>query len=210
MPVFELSEELIFPDVSWAEPDGLLAVGGDLSPERLMLAYQSGIFPWYDEAPILWWSLNPRFVLFPQEAKYSHSMRQILNRNTFQITINQAFRKVITACSEVTREGQFGTWITDEMLDAYCKLHELGHAHSVEAWQDGKLVGGLYGVKMKRVFCGESMFSKVSNASKAAFLTYVKQLTSEGIEIIDCQSYTKHLASLGARFIPRKEFLKYL
>ena len=210
MPVFRLSSELIFPNVIYSEPDGLLAVGGDLSPERVLLAYNLGIFPWYEVEPILWWSLNPRFVIYPNEVKYSNSMKQVLKKNVFQITTNQCFREVITACSNAKREGQHGTWITDEMIEAYCKLHELGHAHSIEAWQDGILVGGLYGIKMKRVFCGESMFAKVSNASKAAFLTYVKQLINEGIELIDCQSYTEHLESLGARFIPRNEYLKYL
>ncbi|MFN0201957.1 MAG: leucyl/phenylalanyl-tRNA--protein transferase [Bacteroidia bacterium] len=210
MPIFALSEEVIFPPVELSEDDGLLAVGGDLSPQRLLLAYRMGIFPWYNRKPILWWSPDPRFVLYPEELKVSRSMRQVLTRNIFEITVNQNFKSVILNCKQAPREGQSGTWITREVMNAYLKLHQLGHAHSVEAWQNGELVGGLYGVRVGNVFCGESMFAKVSNASKAAFITYIKQLQSEGVQLIDCQMETEHLASFGGRFITRDEFVRAL
>lgn len=210
MPIVKLNRHLIFPPIEWAEEDGLLAIGGDLSPERLMLAYQSGIFPWYNRKPILWWSPDPRFVIYPSSLKISKSMQKILARNQFHITVNQDFASVIKLCATQPREGQNGTWITQEMQDAYIQLHKLGFAHSVEAWQEGKLVGGLYGIKMKRCFSGESMFSHVSNASKAAFITYVLQLKTEGIELIDCQTHTAHLESLGGVFMERKQFVKFL
>jgi leucyl/phenylalanyl-tRNA--protein transferase len=210
MPIIQLTESLFFPPVEWAEEDGLLAIGGDLSPERLLLAYRSGIFPWYNEKPMLWWSPDPRFVLFPHEVIVSHSMKKILSRGIFEITINQAFSEVMARCASAKRAGEQGTWISKDFIKNYTILHEMGHAHSVEAWQGGKLVGGLYGVKIHKCFCGESMFSDVTNASKAAFLSYISQAQTENIDIIDCQIYTEHLASLGAKMIPRKEFVKYL
>ncbi|RFS24820.1 leucyl/phenylalanyl-tRNA--protein transferase [Chitinophaga silvatica] len=206
MTIFRLDKRLIFPPPQLAEEDGLLAVGGDLKTERLLLAYRSGIFPWYDEPPILWWSPDPRFVLFPDQLKVSASMKQILRKQTFQVTYNQAFEAVIKRCSSIPRAGQAGTWITPEMQAAYIKLHREGHAMSVECWQDGQLVGGLYGVKLGAFFFGESMFSDVSNASKTAFITFVQQYANE-LQMIDCQVYTDHLASLGATFISREEFL---
>ncbi|MBV8255454.1 MAG: leucyl/phenylalanyl-tRNA--protein transferase [Chitinophaga sp.] len=207
--IFRLSKDLIFPDVSYAEPDGLLAVGGDLSPARLVLAYQSGIFPWFSEPPILWWSPDPRFVLFPQNLKVSASMKQVLRKKTFQITYNRNFPAVIRACSHIPRAGQDGTWITSQMEKAYIRLHELGYAMSVEAWLEGELVGGCYGIRLGRVFFGESMFSKVSNASKAAFITFVQDHVDQ-FGMIDCQVETDHLRSLGAGFIQREEFLSLL
>lgn len=203
--IFRLDHRLLFPNPTLAEPDGLLAVGGDLSTERLLLAYQSGIFPWYsDDSPILWYSPHERMVLFPGELKVSKSMRQVLRSNKFTVTTNQCFADVITACSTIYREGQDGTWITDEMKAAYIKLHQLGHAHSVEVWEQGNLVGGLYGVKTGNIFCGESMFSRVSNASKTAMI----HLCSMGFDMIDCQLHTNHLASMGARLIGREEYMK--
>ena len=200
-----------FPDPSLADEEGLLAIGGDLSPERLLLAYRKGIFPWYSENdPICWWSPDPRFVLFPSELKVSNSMRNVLNRGTFRFTIDRAFGEVILRCKESLRYGEPGSWINDEIISAYTQLHGMGYAHSVESWQDGKLVGGLYGIRMGNFFFGESMFSTVSNASKFAFINYVKQLQKEGVILIDCQVYTTHLESLGARMIERKEFLKML
>ena len=210
MPLFALSHKLIFPPVQLAEPDGLLAIGGDLSPERLLLAYRSGIFPWYDGTEPLWWCPHPRFVLFPDELLVSKSMQLLLRRQTFQFTINQAFEAVISQCKTVPRKGQDDTWISDEVREAYTRLHRQGWAHSAEAWHEGKLVGGLYGVRIGRVFFGESMFSKSSNASKYAFIRYVQQLNEEGVTLIDCQVYTQHLESLGARMIDREEFLGYL
>jgi len=207
--IFRLSKELIFPDVNFAEPDGLLAVGGDLKPERLILAYQSGIFPWFNEPPILWWSPDPRFVLFPDNLKVSASMKQVLKKQTFRITYNQNFQGVIRNCRKIERAGQDGTWITGEMEAAYKRLHELKIAMSVEAWQGDELVGGLYGIRLGRAFFGESMFAKVSNASKAAFITFVQEHRQE-LGMIDCQVETDHLRSLGADFIPRREFLRLL
>ncbi|HMK27566.1 MAG TPA: leucyl/phenylalanyl-tRNA--protein transferase [Chitinophagaceae bacterium] len=210
MPLFALDNELIFPPVHLAEPDGLLAIGGDLSPERLLLAYRSGIFPWYEGEHILWWCPDPRFVLFPAELKLNKAIRPLIKRNEFEFTTNKAFPLVIHHCKESKRPGQEGTWITDEVEKAYCKLHELGYAHSAEVWQDSELVGGLYGIKLGKVFFGESMFSKVSNASRFAFIRYVQQLKEEGIELIDCQVYTEYLESFGARMIDRKEFIKLI
>jgi leucyl/phenylalanyl-tRNA--protein transferase len=206
--IFRLDERLVFPDPQLAEPDGLLAVGGDLSANRLMLAYSHGIFPWYsEETPILWYSPHERFVLYPTGLRISKSMRQIMRSGKFKITVNQCFEQVINACSVVPREGQDGTWITDDMKEAYVNLHWLGHAHSYEVWQDDELVGGLYGVHVGRVFCGESMFSRVSNASKLA-LIYLCQ--SSLYDLIDCQVHTEHLESMGARFISRTEYLHLL
>jgi leucyl/phenylalanyl-tRNA--protein transferase len=205
--IFRLDHRLIFPDPSLAEPDGLLAVGGDLSTERLLLAYQNGIFPWYsDDTPILWYAPHERMVLFPEEVKFSKSMRRVLRSNKFTITVNQCFEQVIAACSAIPREGQDGTWITDEMMAAYIELHWLGYAHSVEVWQQGNLVGGLYGVKVNGIFCGESMFSLVSNTSKIAMI----HLCSMDYELIDCQLPTEHLASMGARLISREQYMELL
>ncbi|CAL1516893.1 leucyl/phenylalanyl-tRNA--protein transferase [Chitinophaga sp. MM2321] len=209
MPVFQLNEQIIFPPVQLSESDGLLAVGGDLSVERLLLAYHSGIFPWYDEAPILWWSPDPRFVLFPADLKVSASMKQLLRKNRFRITFNEDFAGVIARCSRIPRAGQAGTWITPEMQEAYIRLHKAGYALSAECWEDDRLVGGLYGVKTGAFFFGESMFSDVSNASKAAFITFVQTYGDE-LTMIDCQVHTDHLASLGAGFITREEFLQLL
>ncbi|NLR80033.1 leucyl/phenylalanyl-tRNA--protein transferase [Chitinophaga eiseniae] len=209
MSIFRLNKKLIFPPVQLAEPDGLLAVGGDLSVERLLLAYRSGIFPWYDEPPILWWSPDPRFVLFPDELKVSASMKQVLRRQQFRISYNEDFAAVIQRCSTIPRPGQSGTWITPEMQEAYIRLHKAGYAMSVECWQDNQLVGGLYGVRTGPFFFGESMFADVSNASKAAFITFVQTYASE-LKMIDCQVHTTHLASLGAAFISREEFLEII
>ncbi len=206
MPLFALDKELAFPSVELAEPDGLLAVGGDLSPERLLLAYRNGIFPWYEGKHILWWCPDPRFVLFPSRLRISKSMQQVLKKGRFEFSVDRDFHGVINNCKTIDRRGQRGTWITDEMKAAYLHLHGLGYAHSAEAWLNGELVGGLYGVKLGKVFFGESMFSKVSNASKFAFIRYVQQLQQESVELIDCQVYTEHLESLGAEMIPRKKF----
>ncbi|TDU43159.1 leucyl/phenylalanyl-tRNA--protein transferase [Gelidibacter sediminis] len=204
-----LSDKIEFPKVEKATPEGLLAIGGDLSVKRLLLAYSSGIFPWFDDDEvILWWSPNPRFVLYPNRLKVSKSMRQFLRNTDFKITINTNFKAVITACAEAIRPGQEGTWITEDMISAYIKLHQLGYALSVEVWQHEQLVGGLYGVDLNNgVFCGESMFAKVSNASKAAFITFIQNTQ---YKLIDCQVYTKHLDSLGAEEIEREAFLKFL
>lgn len=209
--MYFLTKELFFPPVDEADEDGILAVGGDLSAERLILAYKSGIFPWFDnEEPILWWSPEERMVVFPEEFTVSKSMRNILNRNVFKVTFNQSFKEVISNCSSIKRNGQQGTWITDEMIEAYCKLNEMGIAKSVEVWQDNVLVGGLYGIDLDHVFCGESMFSKVSNASKVAFASLVKKLKEENYKLLDCQVHNDHLESLGAREIPRDYFMGIL
>ena len=210
MPLFVLDKELSFPPVHLAGPDGLLAMGGDLSPKRLLLAYRSGIFPWYEGEHILWWCPDPRFVLFPGKLNISKSIKPLLNRNEFDFTINQSFRDVIHQCKKISRPGQLGTWITDEVEKAFIKMHQLGHAHSAEVWKSGELVGGLYGIKMGKVFFGESMFSKQSNASRFAFIRYVQQLKEEGIELIDCQVYTEYLESLGAVMIQRRDFIQLL
>ncbi|MEJ5347842.1 MAG: leucyl/phenylalanyl-tRNA--protein transferase [Desulfosoma sp.] len=211
MTIFSLNEDLVFPPPELADPDGLLAVGGDLSPRRLLLAYRQGIFPWYAPGtPILWWSPDPRLVLFPQELKISHSLRRVLKKGRFRITFDTAFRAVIEACALVRiRKGE-ETWLVPEMIEAYHRLHRLGAAHSVEAWQDGRLVGGLYGVSLGRVFFGESMFSLVSDASKVALVHLVERLKALDDAFIDCQVTTGHLKRLGAREIPRSEFLKRL
>ena len=205
----QLTDKIWFPNVNEALEDGLLAFGGDLSVERLLLAYKSGIFPWFDnEAPILWWSPNPRFVLFPEKLKVSKSMKQILRNCDYTVTVNKAFKEVITECSKIKRNGQAGTWITHNMIDAYIKLHDLGYAKSVEVWRDNKLVAGLYGIDLGNdVFCGESMFTKASNASKVGFITFIQ---NNNYKLIDCQVYTNHLESLGAEDIFRDLFLEYL
>ena len=209
--MYHLSPVLFFPPVSQANRDGIHAVGGDLSPERLQLAYKSGIFPWFEDGePIIWWSPNPRMVLFLDELIVSKSMRNILNRDTFKVTFNQDFRAVISNCQNIKREDQNGTWITNEMIEAYCKLHELGIAKSVEVWQNDILVGGLYGVDVEHVFCGESMFSKVSNASKVGFIALVNHLKQEKYKLLDCQVYNPHLESLGCREIKRDVFMQIL
>ncbi|MBK0371004.1 leucyl/phenylalanyl-tRNA--protein transferase [Flavobacterium agrisoli] len=206
-----LTKELFFPNVNEADEEGIVAIGGDLSPERLLLAYQSGIFPWFNEGePILWWSPEWRMVLFLDDIIISKSMRNILNRNIFKVTFNQNFEAVIANCQKIKREGQNGTWITNEMIEAYCKLHELGKAKSVEVWQDEELVGGLYGVDLGHVFCGESMFSKVSNASKVAFIALVNKLKNEHYRLLDCQVYNSHLESLGCVEINRDDFIYIL
>ncbi|MCB0700227.1 MAG: leucyl/phenylalanyl-tRNA--protein transferase [Chitinophagales bacterium] len=210
MELYILNEDLYFPPAETALPDGLLAIGGDLSTNRLLLAYRSGIFPWYDEDIPLWWCPDPRFVLLPNELKISKSMLQLLRKQAFQFTVNKAFEQVIRHCKAASRKGQEGTWINDDIIASYCKLHELGYAHSAEVWQDGILVGGLYGIKMGKAFFGESMFSIVSNASKYAFIKFIQSLQADGIELIDCQVYTTHLESLGARMIPRTVFLQKL
>jgi len=211
MPVFELEEHIIFPKPELAREDGLLAVGGDLSPQRLMLAYSSGIFPWYSEGyPILWWSPDPRMVLFPGEFKRHKSLRKEVESHRFEVSFDQDFENVISFCRNVPRPGQEGTWITSEMIEAYIRLFTLGVAHSVEVWEQDKLVGGLYGLKIGKVFFGESMFHLVSNASKVALWHLVDRLLEEDVELIDVQQETSHLASLGARLISRESFLYLL
>lgn len=205
-----LNDKLWFPKPSEAIGDGLLAIGGDLSVERLLLAYKSGIFPWYNDDIPLWWHPNPRFVLFPNELNVSKSMKQILKKKEFTFTINTAFKEVTLNCKTIYRKDQDGTWINPDVVDAYTKMHQLGYAHSAECWLDNKLVGGLYGIKIGNIFFGESMFSHISNASKFAFIKFVEFLTNEGIVLIDCQVYTEHLESLGARMIERNEFIKIL
>lgn len=209
--MYFLSRELYFPSVNQASSEGIVAIGGDLSPERLILAYRSGIFPWFeDDEPILWWSPPERMVLFFEDLKISKSMRNILNRSTFRITFNTAFKEVITNCRNIKRDGQPGTWITNDMTEAYCRLHELGYAKSVEVWQGEELVGGLYGIDLGHIFCGESMFSKVSNASKVAFIALAKYLEQENYRVLDCQVHNNHLESLGATEILREDFLEIL
>lgn len=209
--MFLLSDELIFPPPHKADEDGLLAIGGDLSTERLLLAYRQGIFPWYNEGELVqWWCPDPRFVLYPGELKVSKSMKQVLGKKEFTFTINKAFEAVIANCKTITREGQAGTWIQDEVVEAYTALHKKGIAISAEAWKKKELVGGLYGIRLGTIFFGESMFSKQSNASKFAFIKLVQQLQTENVQLIDCQVYTQHLESLGARMISRELFGKIL
>ncbi len=206
------SPDIYFPDVELAlvEPDGLLAVGGDLEPERLLYAYRNGIFPWYGpDQPILWWSPDPRLVLFPGQLHISRSLARTLRRRHFTVTLDTAFEQVIRECA-APRAGQAGTWITPEMQAAYIRMHKLGHAHSVECWQQGRLVGGLYGLAMGRVFFGESMFTRVADASKVGFVTLVRQLQRRDYRLIDCQVHTGHLESLGATMLPRSEFTRLL
>lgn len=205
------TKELKFPPLDMADEDGLLAIGGDLGTERLLLAYRNGIFPWYNEdEPICWWSPDPRFVLYPNELKVSSSMKTVLQNGRFRFTTNRAFTNVIQNCKTVTRRGQDGTWISPALQQAYTNLHELGYAHSAETWQDGVLVGGLYGIRLGNIFFGESMFSLQPNASKFAFINYVRQLQQENVQLIDCQLHTNHLESLGARMIPRQLFAQIL
>lgn len=203
-------QKFSFPNYNQTDKNGIIAIGGDLNPARLKLAYEKGIFPWYNEdEPVIWWFPNPRFVLFPEELKISKSMRKTLNSNQFHFTENQNFREVIENCSSIKRNGQSGTWILDEMIEAYVELHRQGLAKSVEVWKNDDLVGGFYGIEGKRIFCGESMFSKVPNASKAGFISFVQKHKNK-YELFDCQVYTSHLESLGAREISSDEFLMYL
>lgn len=208
-----LTEKLWFPDPENATADGLLAIGGDLSIDRLLVAYNSGIFPWFeDDQPILWWSPDPRMVLFPEKFKISKTLRKTLNSEKFKITFNQNFAEVINNCATVSRKGQAGTWITEKMQEAYIALHKAGHAVSIEVWEKDKLVGGLYGIDLpeKKVFCGESMFSLVSDASKVAFYHLSEYSKTKNYKFIDCQIYNEHLESLGAEEIGRGEFLSLL
>lgn len=209
--MYYLSEALYFPAVDTASTEGIVAFGGDLSTERLLLAYRSGIFPWYaDDEPILWWSPDPRMVLFPNEFVASKSMQNIINRNQFKVTFNQSFAEVIANCQKIKRDGQSGTWITDDMIAAYVRLHEHGFAKSVEVWHNEELVGGLYGIDLGHVFCGESMFSTVSNASKVAFISLVDQMKAANYQLLDCQIYNEHLESLGCVEIDRASFINIL
>jgi leucyl/phenylalanyl-tRNA---protein transferase len=211
MPVFLISEKPVFPPAHLATKEGLLAVGGDLSPQRLLSAYRSGIFPWYNEGePILWWSPDPRLVLDPERFRVSRRLARLVRNGRFRITMDTAFDRVIDACARVRTEKGEGTWISPEMMDAYGGLHDLGVAHSVESWVDGSLVGGLYGLALGRAFFGESMFSSVSNASKVAFVRLVEYLARNEFELIDCQVTTRHLLRFGAREIPRRVFLSRL
>ncbi len=206
-----LTKDLIFPDVDDADKSGVLAFGGDLSPERLMLAYKSGIFPWFNiDEPIIWWAPNPRMVLFLDEIIVSKSMRNVIKKNIFKLTFNQNFREVITNCQKINRKDQHGSWITNDLIEAYCSLNDLGFAKSMEVWQNNEIVGGLYGIDLGHVFCGESMFSKVSNASKFAFINLVNHLKSKNYQLLDCQIHNEHLESLGCREISRDEFMKIL
>lgn len=212
MPIYQLHRQPVFPDPRLADPSGLLGVGGDLTPERLLEAYRTGIFPWYSQGqPILWWSPDPRMVLFVDELKVGRSLRKRLRQRPFRLTMDTAFDDVVDACSSVPRPGQDGTWITPAIRDGYHALHELGHAHSVEAWDaDDTLVGGLYGVAVGRTFAGESMFAAADDASKVAFVALVRQLKRWGTPLVDCQMHTPHLERFGAREIPRDDFLSRL
>lgn len=210
MPIYRLIDEPVFPPTELAEDSGLLAVGGDLRPERLLLAYSMGIFPWFNaDDPILWWSPDPRFILEFHELKISRSLAKLLRHNPFSVTFDQAFPQVMAACAEVRRPGE-GTWITPEMAQSYARLHELGYAHSVEVTHQGQLVGGLYGVCLGRCFFGESMFHRVANASKVALVALVAHLRQKDFELLDCQMPSDHLRSLGARAIAREQFLQRL
>lgn len=211
MPLYRIPEEHLFPDPWLAEPSGLLGVGGDLHPDRLLLAYRMGIFPWYsDDQPVLWWSPDPRFVLYPEELHVGRSLGKRMRRGDYTVRMDTAFEAVIRACGTVPRPGQAGTWITEDMVAAYVELHQRGIAHSVEAWRDGELVGGLYGVSLGGLFSGESMFANEPDASKVAFATLVPRLAEWGFGLVDCQIHTDHLERFGAREIPRVEFLRSL
>ena len=209
--MYRLTDALLFPSPEQASDEGIVAVGGDLKPERVMLAYRKGIFPWFESDDfLLWWSPDPRMVLFPDQVKISKSMRAVLRKKQFEVTFNNAFDDVVEACAKVKRFGQNGTWITSGLMEVYSTLHTQGHAHSVEVWEEGVLVGGLYGIDLGTVFCGESMFSKANNASKVALISLAKELKKNKYELIDCQVPTQHLASMGAESITRSEFLTYL
>lgn len=214
MPVYELSDELVFPHPKLAESDGLLAIGGDLCVDRLTLAYMNGIFPWFNEGdPILWWAPKSRYVIFPEKIHISSSMKRLINKvergEEFQITYNKDFRKVIRACGDVRRNKE-GTWITEDMIEAYCRLHEEGYAESVEVWHEGELVGGIYGVVIGKCFFGESMFSTMSNTSKLALIYLCKALKEEGFRFLDCQFHTNHLESMGGEEIDFEKYYKYI
>ncbi|MEC7085681.1 MAG: leucyl/phenylalanyl-tRNA--protein transferase [Bacteroidota bacterium] len=209
--MYRLTDALLFPSPEQASDEGIVAVGGDLKPERVMLAYRKGIFPWFESDDfLLWWSPDPRMVLFPDQVKISKSMRAVLRKKQFEVTFNKAFDSVVEACAKVKRFGQNGTWITPGLMEVYSTLHTQGHAHSVEVWEEGVLVGGLYGIDLGTVFCGESMFSKANNASKVALISLAKELKKNKYKLIDCQVPTQHLVSMGAESIPRAEFLTYL
>lgn len=209
--MYFLTKELFFPPVDEASYDGILAVGGDLSIDRLLLAYNNGIFPWFDaDDPILWWSPSERMVVDPNNYKVSKSLRNIINRNIFKVTFNKDFKSVIENCQQIDRKGQDGTWISDDIIESYKKLHELGKAKSVEVWQNNELVGGLYGIDLGHVFCGESMFSKVPNASKVAFVKLIEFLKENNYKLLDCQVHNDHLEKLGAFEISRESFMKIL
>lgn len=209
--MYFISKSLYFPPVSEASPEGIVAVGGDLSTERLLLAYKNGIFPWFEaDEPILWWSPPERMVVNPKDYKVQKSLRNIINRNIFSITFNQCFDEVIKQCQQAKRSGQKGTWITTDMITAYTKLYEAGYAMSVEVWQNDALVGGLYGVDLGNVFCGESMFAKVPNASKVAFVKLIEFLKEKNYTLLDCQVHNDHLEKLGAFEISRENFLRIL
>jgi len=209
--MYILGKKKLFPPVESADENGLLAIGGDLSPKRLILAYKSGIFPWFNEGePIIWYSPPERMVLFPNDLKVSKSMEKVLKNGNFRISFNEHFTEVIHHCKSIDRPGQGGTWITREMQQAYIALHELGYAKSVEVWQEDRLVGGLYGIDLGHIFTGESMFSLVSNASKVAFIYLNEILKEKNYVLLDCQVYNEHLASLGALEIPRDVFMQYL
>ncbi|MGD9081391.1 MAG: leucyl/phenylalanyl-tRNA--protein transferase [Desulfobacterales bacterium] len=211
MPVYLLPDELVFPSPQLARKEGLLAVGGDLSQDRLLLAYRMGIFPWYTEdEPIMWWSPDPRLVLYPSELRVSRSLKKTIKKQTFRLTVDESFESVINACAHSRTKADEGTWIVGEMITAYCRLHESGLAHSVEVWQSGSLVGGLYGVSLGKCFFGESMFTLISNASKVALVALVQHLQTLGFHFVDCQISTPHLLSFGAQEIPRTQFLKEL
>ena len=212
MPVFWLpDDQLVFPHPSLAEPDGLLAVGGELSVERLVLAYRNGIFPWFEEdGQFFWYAPDPRCVLFPKELQVHKSMRSVFNQQKFHYTLDTRFEEVMRACADAARNGQDGSWISPAFLAGYCRLHEQGIAHSVEVWEGDRLVGGLYGISIGKIFFGESMFAKTSNASKAGFITLARALEQADFTLIDCQQQTRHLETLGARSIPRELFLEYL
>lgn len=206
-----ITKALYFPPVDEASYEGVLAVGGDLSTERLLLAYRNGIFPWFNEDdPILWWAPPERMVVVPSLYKVSKSIRNLLNQNKFQVTFNQNFKEVITHCQQIERTGQEGTWISDDIIASYTKLHEMGLAQSVEVWQNEELVGGLYGIDLGHIFCGESMFSKVPNASKIAFVTLIQHLKENNYKLLDCQVHNDHLEKLGAIEISREVFMKVL
>jgi leucyl/phenylalanyl-tRNA---protein transferase len=205
-----LTKELVFPDPDTADEEGLLAIGGDLSADRLLLAYHNGIFPWYSEPFIGWYTPDPRFVLFPADLKVSKSMKTVLNSGKFRFTVDTAFSKVIDHCRNTPRKDQPGSWISEDIVQAYINLHKLGYAHSAEAWHNNELVGGLYGVRLGKIFFGESMFSTMANASKYAFIKYVQVLTKEDVQLIDCQVYTEHLESLGAVDISRSAFIEII
>lgn len=204
-----LNKIIEFPPLSDANSDGLLAIGGDLSSKRVLYAYKSGIFPWYEaDQPLMWWSPDPRFVLYPSKLKISKSSKQLLKSKKFEVSVNRNFKEVILACAKINRQSQSGTWITDQMIEVYCELHNMGIAKSIEVWLDNKLVGGLYGIQFNDVvFCGESMFSSVSNASKIGFISFIQM---SKFKLIDCQVYSSHLESLGAEFISRSDFIQYL